>query len=104
MQLAKTVQGVAFHWKRKGDGGFDVRCGKKTRLTVSKAEVEFVRAQIASRSPALMGARRKPLVADSIGEAIRLELVSSPQKLSYLVPVLEAEGPLHGNAIQTLRD
>jgi hypothetical protein len=39
-----------------------------------------------------MGANRKPLVHDSVGETLLLEHKTSPQVMSYVLPLLVEEG------------
>jgi hypothetical protein len=39
-----------------------------------------------------MGANRQPLVADSVGETLSLKHNESPQVMSYVLPLLIAEG------------
>ncbi len=39
-----------------------------------------------------MGANRKPLVPDSVGETIREKFKASPQIMSYVVPILVENG------------
>jgi hypothetical protein len=39
-----------------------------------------------------MGANRKPLVANSVGETLSLEHRVSPQVMSYVLPLLVEEG------------
>jgi len=51
-----------------------------------------IQAEIIKRSLVRMGASRKPLVADSVGETLSARHGVSPQVMSYVLPLLVEEG------------
>ena len=61
-------------------------------MKISPEVVRIIRHEIAMRSPVLMGANRKPLVANSIGETLWMQHKKSPQIMSYVLPLLVEEG------------
>jgi len=63
-----------------------------SRMKISVETINIIREEIIKRSPVLMGANRKPLVADSVGETLFLNHKKSPQIMSYVLPLLIAEG------------
>jgi hypothetical protein len=64
----------------------------RSTLTIKPETIRVIRSEIQKRTPVLMGANRKPLVADSVGETLSLEHRLSPQVMSYVLPLLVEEG------------
>jgi hypothetical protein len=54
--------------------------------------IELIKTQIAERSPVLMGASRRPLVKDSVGETLYRDYGISPRAMTYVVPLLVDAG------------
>jgi len=69
MPLGKTVAGVPFEYSGSLATGLIVSF-KNSALRVTPEIVKIIRHEITTRSPVLMGANRKPLVADSVGETL----------------------------------
>jgi hypothetical protein len=65
---------------------------QKGQTKVPLKVIQLIRNEIEKRSPVLMGACRKPLVADSVGETLWLEHRESPQVMTYILPLLIEEG------------
>jgi hypothetical protein len=61
-------------------------------MKIKPETIRIIRDEITKRSPVLMGANRKPLVADSVGETLWLEHRTTPQVMSYVLPLLVEEG------------
>jgi hypothetical protein len=61
-------------------------------LKITPEVVKIIRQEITTRSPVLMGANRKPLVANSVGETLCEKHGISPQVMSYVLPLLIEEG------------
>lgn len=59
---------------------------------IPAAIIEVIKAQIAERSPVLMGASRRPLVKNSVGETLYRDYGFSPQAMSYVLPLLVEAG------------
>ena len=91
MPKSKTVTGVDFEYEGSLDSGLVVQFEKST-LKIAPEVVRVIRAEILKRSPVLMGASRKPLVPDSVGETLWTEHKKSPQVMSYVLPLLVEEG------------
>jgi hypothetical protein len=88
---SKTVTGVDFEYTGSLDAGLVVLF-QKSALKITPEIIRVIRGEILKRSPVLMGANRKPLVADSIGETLWTEYNVSPQVMSYVLPLLVEEG------------
>jgi hypothetical protein len=91
MPRSKTITGKEFEYTGSLDAGLTMQF-RKTTLKIAPEIVRVVRSEIAKRSPVLMGACFKPLVADSVGETLWLEHKISPQVMSYVLPLLIEEG------------
>jgi len=91
MPTSKTVTGVTFEYTGSLDSGLVVYF-ERSRLKIAPDIIRVIRGEILKRSPVLMGANRKPLVADSIGETLWTEHKVSPQVMSYVLPLLIEEG------------
>jgi hypothetical protein len=88
---SKTVTGKDFRYEGSLDRGLVVFF-PRSMLKIKPETVRVIRSEIQKRSPVLMGANRKPLVADSVGETLSLEYGLSPQVMSYVLPLLIEEG------------
>jgi hypothetical protein len=85
------VTGVDFEYTGSLDSGLVVLF-EKSALKITLEIIRVIRGEILKRNPVLMGANRKPLVADSIGETLWTEYKVSPQVMSYVLPLLVEEG------------
>lgn len=91
VKSSKTVQGKPFKYEGSLDEGLTIHF-KSSSLKISPEIIRVIRHELSVRSPVRMGANRKPLVANSIGETIRENYKASPQIMSYVVPLLVQEG------------
>ena len=91
MPTARTVSGVPFEYRGSLEAGLVVLF-KSSAMKISPDIVRIIRQEITKRSLVLMGANRKPLVADSIGETLAERHGLSPQVMSYVLPLLVEEG------------
>ncbi len=91
MPSGKTVTGKLFEYSGSLATGVVVHFEKST-LKIPSRIISIVRNEIETRSPVLMGANRKPLVANSIGETLAQHHRVSPQVMSYVLPLLIEEG------------
>ena len=91
MAIAKTVTGKSFSYSGSLAQGLTVEF-EKMDLKISPEIIQVIRNEISKRSPVKMGANRKPLVADSVGETLYEQHGVSPQVMSYVLPLLVAEG------------
>jgi hypothetical protein len=93
MPTGRTVTGNRFKYSGSLASGLTIIFeNSATRMTISPQIISVIRAEITKRSPVLMGANRKPLVPDSVGETLRLKYKTSPQAMSYVLPLLIEEG------------
>ncbi|MBI3759735.1 MAG: hypothetical protein HY269_08290 [Deltaproteobacteria bacterium] len=83
--------GKTFEYSGSLDTGLIVRF-KTSELRIGPKIIAIIRAEIEKRSPVKMGANRKPLVADSIGETLYETHHMSPQLMSYVLLLLMEEG------------
>ena len=90
MPSSRTLMGVDFDYSGSLESGLTVHKG--VDVEIKPEIVRIIRNEIRRRSPVLMGACRKPLVPDSIGETLSRDYRVSPQTLSYVVPLLVEEG------------
>jgi hypothetical protein len=91
MSIARTVMGKPFSYSGSLTRGLTVEFDK-TDLKISPEIIQIIRDEISTRSPVKMGANRRPLVPDSIGETLYEQHRVSPQVMSYVLPLLVAEG------------
>jgi hypothetical protein len=91
MPLGTTVTGVQFDYSGSLATGLTVSFEKST-LKIKPEIIYIIRHEITKRSPVMMGANRKPLVADSVGETLWLQHRTTPQVMSYVLPLLVEEG------------
>ena len=92
MPLAKTVTGKSFEYSGSLATGLTIFFKPPHKKKISVETINIIRQEITKRSPVLMGANRQPLVADSVGETLALKHNESPQVMSYVLPLLIAEG------------
>lgn len=91
MPIGTTVTGVRFEYSGSLTTGLIVSF-KSSALKITPEVVKIIRHEITTRSPVLMGANRKPLVANSVGETLYEKHGISPQVMSYVLPLLIEEG------------
>jgi hypothetical protein len=91
MPLGTTVTGVRFDYSGSLATGLVVSF-RNSAMKIKPETIRIIRDEITKRSPVLMGANRKPLVADSVGETLWLEHRTTPQVMSYVLPLLVEEG------------
>lgn len=92
MPTSKTVTGKPFNYSGTLTTGITVFFKPPHKKKITLEIVRIIRDEITRRSPVLMGANRKPLVADSVGETLALDYHESPQVMSYVLPLLIEEG------------
>jgi hypothetical protein len=90
MPRARTITGKEFEYFGSLDTGLMVQF-KNTAMKITPDIVRVIRNEISRRSPVLMGACYKPLVADSVGETLWMEHGVTPQVMSYVLPLLVEE-------------
>jgi hypothetical protein len=91
MPLGTTVSGVQFDYSGSLATGLIVSF-KNSAMKITPETVRIIRDEITKRSPVRMGANRKPLVADSVGETLWLQHRTTPQVMSYVLPLLVEDG------------
>jgi hypothetical protein len=82
---------VPFEYSGSVATGLTISFSKST-LKIAPKTIRIIESEITTRSPVLMGANRKPLVADSVGETLWLKHKISPQVMSYVLPLLIKDG------------
>lgn len=90
MPQSKTIMGKAFNYSGSLQAGLVVH--KRVDVAISTTVIQFIRDEIDRRSPVRMGACRDNPSPGSVGEALLKKLNASPQNLSYVVPLLIADG------------
>src|SRR5262249_16939251 len=91
MPIGKTVEGSVFEYSGSLATGI-VGLFWHTRLRISTTVISFIRKEIEARSPVLMGSSSKPLVPNSVAEAVCLTHNVTPQVVNYVVPLLIEDG------------
>lgn len=91
MPSAKTVTGSPFEYSGSLATGLTVSF-KSSEMRITAKIIRVIRSEITKRSPVLMGANRQPLVADSVGETLAQQYDTTPQVMSYVLPLLIEEG------------
>jgi len=91
MPRSRTITGKDFEYSGSLDAGLTVTFRNAT-LRISREIIRVIRDEITRRSPVLMGACYKPLVPDSVGETLSMEHGTTPQVMSYVLPLLIDEG------------
>lgn len=93
MKRGKTVMGKHFQYSGSLAQGIRVHFGDSgADWSIPPEIIEVIKSEIAKRSPVLMGASRKPLVKNSVGETLYREHGFSPQAMSYVLPLLIESG------------
>lgn len=93
MSTSRTVMGKMFHYRGSLATGIHVVFDDTGQDWFIPAEIiDVIKAQIAERSPVLMGASRRPLVKDSVGETLFQEHGFSPLAMTYVLPLLIEAG------------
>lgn len=93
MSTSKTVMGKRFKYKGSLSTGISVDFGDSGADWFIPVEIiEVIRSEISKRSPVLMGASRKPLVKDSVGDTLYREYGFSPAAMTYVLPLLVESG------------
>lgn len=90
--VAKTVTGKSFEYAGSLTTGLTVFFRPLHKKKIPAGIINIIRQEITKRSPVLMGANRRPLVADSVGETLATKYNESPQVMSYVLPLLIEEG------------
>jgi hypothetical protein len=89
MKTAKTVMGRRFKYEGTLDRGIKVHFGDSGRdWEIPPEIIDVIKDEITKRSPVLMGASRRPLVKDSVGETLYREHGFSPAAMTYVLPLL----------------
>jgi hypothetical protein len=91
MAIGRTITGVEFEYSGSLATGLVISFNSSA-MKITPEIITVIRNEITKRSPVLMGANRKPLVADSIGETLWLQHRTTPQVMSYVLPLLIEEG------------
>jgi hypothetical protein len=91
MAIGRTLMGKTFEYSGSLATELVVKF-RNTQLKISPKIVAAIRREIERRSPVKMGANRKPLVANSVGETLYEQHRVSPQVMSYVLPLLIEEG------------
>jgi hypothetical protein len=90
---ARTVKGSLFKYTGSLKTGLEVFFPNSPSLKISAESIRLIREEIDARSGSVrMGACLKPLVADSLGEAIYCKHKLTPIHLSFVIPLMESEG------------
>lgn len=93
MSISKTVMGKRFKYKGTLSTGIAVHFGDAGADWVIPPEIiQVIKDEIVKRSPVLMGASRRPLVKNSIGETLYKEHSFSPMAMTYVLPLLVEAG------------
>jgi hypothetical protein len=93
MSTSKTVMGKPFSYKGSLSNGITIQFeDSKTGWFIPRQIIDIIKTEIAERSPVLMGASRKPLVKDSVGETLYRQHGFSPRAMSYVLPLLVESG------------
>lgn len=91
MPLGTTVTGVQFKYSGTLATGIIVSFSNSA-MKITPETIRIIRDEITKRSPVRMGANRRPLVADSVGETLWINHRTTPQAMSYVLPLLIEEG------------
>jgi hypothetical protein len=93
MSHSKTVMGKRFKYRGSLEKGISIDFGDTgADWFIPPQIIEIIKAQIAERSPVLMGASRKPLLKDSVGETLYRDHGFSPAAMTYVLPLLVEAG------------
>jgi hypothetical protein len=83
---------MPFEYSGSLQSGLVIRFASGGKLAIDRDTIDIIRQEIVQRSPVLMGASRKPLVQNSVGEALKVRYRKSPQLMSYVLPLLVEAG------------
>lgn len=93
MAMSKTVMGKRFKYHGTLERGIAIDFGDTGADWVIPAEIiSVIKDEITKRSPVLMGASRKPLLKNSVGETLYREHDFSPAAMTYVLPLLVEAG------------
>jgi hypothetical protein len=93
MNTSKTVMGKRFKYRGSLSTGISIHFGDAGADWAIPLEIiDVIKSEIADRSPVLMGASRKPLVKDSVGETLFRQYGFSPAAMTYVLPLLVESG------------
>jgi len=93
MKRSKTVMGKQFEYSGSLSDGISVHFGDAGADWFIPPEIiQVIKDEIAKRSPVLMGASRRPLLKDSVGETLYRNHGFSPQAMTYVLPLLVESG------------
>jgi hypothetical protein len=93
MKTAMTVMGKRFKYEGTLDRGIRVHFGDAGKdWSIPPEIIQVIKDEIVRRSPVLMGASRRPLVKNSVGETLYREHGFSPQAMTYVLPLLIESG------------
>jgi len=93
MATSKTVMGKRFKYRGTLDKGISIDFGDTGADWVIPAEIiQVIKDEITKRSPVLMGASRKPLLKNSVGETLYRDHGFSPAAMTYVLPLLVEAG------------
>ena len=85
--------GKRFKYHGTLNTGISIDFGDTGADWVIPAEIiKIIKSEITRRSPVKMGASRKPLLKDSVGETLYREHEFSPAAMTYIVPLLVEAG------------
>ncbi len=93
MSTSTTVMGKMFHYRGSLEKGVHVVFDDTGKDWFIPSEIiDVIKAEIAERSPVAMGASRRPLLKDSVGETLYREHDFSPLAMTYILPLLIEDG------------
>jgi hypothetical protein len=93
MAMSKTVMGKRFKYRGSLTKGIYIDFHDPGADWLIPVEIiEIIKEEIAKRSPVRMGASRRPLVKDSVGETLFKEHDFSPAAMTYILPLLVEDG------------
>jgi hypothetical protein len=92
LMQGKTVTKTPFEYSGSLLTGLTIFFKPPSKMNIPVETINIIRQEITKRSPVRMGASRNPLVADSVGETQKVKHKQSPQVMSYVLPLLMAEG------------
>jgi len=93
MAMSKTVMGKRFKYRGSLTKGISIDFNDTGADWLIPVEIiDVIKEEIARRSPVRMGASRRPLVKDSVGETLFKEHDFSPAAMTYILPLLVEAG------------
>lgn len=92
-KTGKTVMGKRFEYTGNLEKGISVHFEDAGSDWLIPPEIiEVIKREIAERSPVLMGANRRPLTKNSVGETLYRDHNFSPVAMRYVLPLLIEAG------------